>query len=106
MSRQPDKSPGAPQASQAAQAAQAAQAPQKAKPTFRKIACLERDLAVERRGDGVIVLPSRIPLLALNGTCPRRWRGAPASAPDRPWLAQRGGPDRPWRRLSYAEVKH
>ena len=32
------------------------------KPAFRKIEWLERDIAVERRPDGVIVLKSRIPL--------------------------------------------
>ena len=33
-----------------------------AKPAFRKIEWLERDIAVERRPDGVIILKSRIPL--------------------------------------------
>ena len=33
-----------------------------AKPAFRKIEWLQRDIAVERRPDGVIVLKSRIPL--------------------------------------------
>jgi hypothetical protein len=32
------------------------------KPPFRKIEWLDRDIAVERRSDGVIVLKSRIPL--------------------------------------------
>ena len=32
------------------------------KPAFRKIEWLERDIAVERRPDGVIILKSRIPL--------------------------------------------
>ena len=32
------------------------------KPAFRKIEWLKRDIAVERRPDGVIVLKSRIPL--------------------------------------------
>ena len=35
------------------------------KPAFRKIEWLARDIAVERRPDGVIVLKSRIPLQAL-----------------------------------------
>jgi feruloyl-CoA synthase len=33
-----------------------------AKPAFRKIEWLPRDIAVERRPDGVIVLQSRFPL--------------------------------------------
>ena len=32
------------------------------KPAFRKIEWLERDIAVERRPDGVMILKSRIPL--------------------------------------------
>ena len=32
------------------------------KPAFRKIEWLPRDIAVDRRADGVIVLKSRIPL--------------------------------------------
>ena len=35
------------------------------KPAFRKIEWLKRDIAVERRADGSIVLKSRIPLQAL-----------------------------------------
>ncbi len=32
------------------------------KPAFRKINWMKRDIAVERRPDGVIILKSRIPL--------------------------------------------
>ena len=32
------------------------------KPAFRKVDWLQRDIAVERRDDGVIVMQSRIPL--------------------------------------------
>ena len=62
------------------------------KPAFRKIEWLERDIAVERRPDGVIVLKSRIPLQALREAHPgvagemgepkrptaSGWRSAPA----------------------------
>src|SRR5271154_7038087 len=40
------------------------------KPAFRKIEWLERDIAVERRDDGVIVLKSRIPLKAYEKHIP------------------------------------
>ena len=40
------------------------------KPAFRKIEWLERDIAVERRPDGVIVLQSRIPLKAYEKHIP------------------------------------
>ena len=75
------------------------------KPAFRKIEWLERDIAVERRPDGVIVLKSRIPLQAYERHIPAslaKWAG---EAPDRIWLAQRTGPQRQWRELSYGEAK-
>ena len=40
------------------------------KPAFRKIEWLERDIAVERRPDGVIILKSRIPLKAYEKHIP------------------------------------
>ena len=75
------------------------------KPAFRKIEWLPRDIAVERRPDGVIILKSRIPLKTYEKHIPAslaKWAG---EAPQRTWLAQRGGADRQWRKLSYAEAK-
>jgi feruloyl-CoA synthase len=75
------------------------------KPAFRKIEWLKRDISVERRPDGVIVLKSRIPLKAYEKHIPAslaKWAG---ERPDRIWLAQRGGPERQWRKLSYGEAK-
>jgi feruloyl-CoA synthase len=75
------------------------------KPAFRRIHWLERDIAVERRPDGVIVLKSRIPVKAYEKHIPAslaKWAG---ETPDRIWLAQRGGPERQWRKLSYGEAK-
>ena len=40
------------------------------KPGFRKIGWLERDIAVERRPDGVIILKSHIPLQAYEKHIP------------------------------------
>ena len=75
------------------------------KPAFRRIEWLERDLAVERRPDGVIIMKSRIPLKAYETHLPAsltKWAVAKA---DRTWLAQRAGSDRHWRKLSYGEAK-
>jgi len=75
------------------------------KPAFRKIEWLERDIAVERRDDGTMILKSRIPLKAYEKHIPAslaKWAGARG---DRTWLAQRAGADRQWRRLSYGEAK-
>ena len=74
-------------------------------PGFRKIEWLKRDIAVERRSDGVIVLKSRIPLQAYDRHIPASLAKWAKHAPERTWLAQRTGADRQWRKLSYSEAK-
>jgi feruloyl-CoA synthase len=75
------------------------------KPAFRKIEWLARDIAVERRPDGVIVLKSRIPLKTYEKHIPASLAKWAAERPERTWLAQRAGADRQWRKLSYGEAK-
>ena len=75
------------------------------KPAFRKIKWLERDIAVERRPDGVVILKSRIPLKAYEKHIPASLAKWAKQAPERSWLAQRAGADRQWRRVSYGEAK-
>src|ERR1700755_2557539 len=76
-----------------------------AKPAFRKIEWLKRDIAVDRRADGSIVLKSRIPLQPYAKHIPASLAKWAREAPERIWLAQRGGPDRQWRKVSYGEAK-
>jgi feruloyl-CoA synthase len=75
------------------------------KPAFRKIEWLARDIAVERRPDGVIILKSRIPLQPYEKHIPASLAKWAKQAPDRIWLAQRGGADRQWRKVSYGDAK-
>ncbi len=75
------------------------------KPAFRKIEWLARDIAVERRDDGVIILKSRIPLRAYEKHIPASLAKWAKEAPERIWLAQRTGVERQWRKLSYGEAK-
>jgi feruloyl-CoA synthase len=75
------------------------------KPAFRKIEWLARDIAVERRPDGVVVLKSRIPLKPYEKHIPASLAKWAKETPERIWLAQRAGPERQWRRLSYGEAK-
>jgi feruloyl-CoA synthase len=75
------------------------------KPGFRKIEWLKRDIDVARRPDGVIVLKSRIPLQPYEKHIPASLAKWAAQAPERIWLAQRGGTDRQWRKVSYGEAK-
>jgi feruloyl-CoA synthase len=74
-------------------------------PGFRKIEWLPRDIAVERRPDGVIIMQSRIPLKAYEKHIPASLAKWAVEKADRTWLAQRSGPDRQWRKLSFAEAK-
>src|SRR3954466_16189275 len=75
------------------------------KPAFRKIDWLARDITVERRPDGVIILKSRIPLKAYEKHTPASLAKWAKEAPERICLAQRGGPERQWRKVSYGEAK-
>src|SRR6201986_368704 len=76
-----------------------------AKPAFRKIEWLKRDIAVDKRADGSIGLKSRIPLQPYEKHIPASLAKWAKDAPERTWLAQRGGPDRQWRKVSYGEAK-
>src|SRR3954466_13021714 len=75
------------------------------KPAFRKVEWLARDIDVERRDDGTVVLKSRIPLQTYEKHIPASLAKWAKEAPERIWLAQRGGPNREWRKLSYGEAK-
>ena len=75
------------------------------KPAFRKVQWLKRDIDVERRGDGTVVLKSLIPLQAYEKHIPASLAKWAKEAPERIWLAQRSGPNREWREVSYAEAK-
>src|SRR5262249_6188740 len=75
------------------------------KPAFRKIEWLPRDIAVERRPDRTVILKSRIPLQPYETHIPASLAKWAKQAPERIWLAQRGGPDRQWRKVSYGEAK-
>ena len=75
------------------------------KPAFRKVEWLARDIDVERRADGTVVLKSRIPLQAYEKHLPASLAKWAKEAPERIWLAQRGGPNREWRKVSYGDAK-
>ncbi|KYK47600.1 acyl-CoA synthetase [Bradyrhizobium liaoningense] len=74
------------------------------KPAFRKVQWLARDIEVERRNDGTVVLKSRIPLQPYEKHIPASLAKWAKEAPERIWLAQRGGPNREWRKVSYGEA--
>jgi feruloyl-CoA synthase len=73
-------------------------------PPFKKINWLTRDIALERRADGSMVMRSRVPLQAYAPHIPSLLRHWAAQRPTHTWLAQRGGPAKDWRRLNYADA--
>jgi feruloyl-CoA synthase len=75
------------------------------KPAFRKIDWLPREIDVDRRADGSIVIKSKFPLNAYEPHIPAALARWARERSDRTWLAQRSGPDRQWRKLSYGEAK-
>ena len=72
---------------------------------FKPVEFLSRDVAVERRADGTIVLQSNHRLKPYERHVPAFLAKWAAEAPDRVGLAQRHGPDRSWSKLTYAEAK-
>lgn len=75
------------------------------KPAFRKIDWMTRDIAVERRPDGIIIVKSRVRLNDYPAHIPYSLARWAKERPDQTWLAQRAGADRQWRKVSYGEAK-
>ncbi|HJQ59723.1 MAG TPA: AMP-binding protein, partial [Vineibacter sp.] len=72
---------------------------------FKPIDFLPRDVELERRGDGAMVLRSRYKLQAYERHIPALLARWAQEAPDRIWLAQRRGAERQWLKLTYAQAK-
>jgi len=66
---------------------------------------MPRDIAVERRADGSMVLRSRVPLQTAAPHLPSFLRHWATQRPDHTWLAQRRGADGQWLKLSYAQAQ-
>lgn len=72
---------------------------------FKPIDFLSRDVTVDRRADGSIVLQSNHKLRPYEKHVPAFLAKWAAEAPDRLWLAQRRGASREWLKLTYGEAK-
>jgi len=75
------------------------------KAPFRPIEFLSRDVELDRRADGTMVLRSRHKLIPYQRHVPAFLAKWANEAPDRVWLAQRRGKDRAWLKVTYAEAK-
>jgi feruloyl-CoA synthase len=72
---------------------------------FKPIDFLSRDIRVDRRGDGTILLQSNHALKPYERHVPAFLAKWAREAPDRVWLAQRRGPEREWLKVTYADSK-
>lgn len=72
---------------------------------FKPVDFLSRDVSVERRVDGTIVLQSNHQLKPYEKHVPAFLAKWAAEAPDRVWLAQRRGPSREWLQVTYGEAR-
>jgi len=72
---------------------------------FKPIDFLSRDVSVEKRSDGTILLQSNHKLKAYERHIPALLAKWAAEAPDRIWLAQRKGPSRDWVKVTYGEAR-
>jgi feruloyl-CoA synthase len=72
---------------------------------FKPIDFMSRDISVDRRADGTIVLQSNHKLKPYEKHVPAFLAKWAKDAPDRVWLAQRRGPGREWLKMTYAEAK-
>jgi feruloyl-CoA synthase len=72
---------------------------------FKPVDFLAREIAMEKRADGVIILSQRIPLKEYARSIPEfldKWAN---ERPDDVWLAQRRGPARTWQKITYAQAR-
>lgn len=76
-----------------------------AKPPFKKVNFLPRDIEVERRPDGVVILRSRHKLAPYERHIPAYLARWARERPEQVWLAQRRGPKREWFKVTYDEAK-
>jgi feruloyl-CoA synthase len=72
---------------------------------FKPIDFMSRDISVDRRADGTIVLQSNHKLKPYEKHVPAFLAKWAKDAPDRVWLAQRRGPGREWVKVTYGEAK-
>lgn len=72
---------------------------------FKPIDFLSRDIRLDRRPDGTILLQSNHALKPWEKHVPAFLAKWAAEAPERVWLAQRRGPSRDWLKVTYGEAK-
>lgn len=70
---------------------------------FRDVPFLARDIEVDARPDGSVLVRNRVPLVPRAPHLPWLLRRNALECPDRVWMAQRRGADGAWAEMTYAE---
>ena len=70
---------------------------------FRDVPFLPRELDVEARPDGTVVVRNRVPLVSRAPHLPWLLRRNAHECPDRVWMAQRRGVDGAWAQMTFAQ---
>jgi feruloyl-CoA synthase len=71
--------------------------------TYRDMPFIPRDIAIERRSDGTVLLSSRIPLVPGASSLSAYLRRQSETRPDAAWIAQRSGEG--WRSITFGEAR-
>ena len=71
--------------------------------TFRDMPFIPRDIAIERRSDGTVLLSSRIPLVPGASSLSACLRQQSETRPNAPWIAERSGEG--WRSITFGEAR-
>lgn len=71
--------------------------------SFLPVPFLARDVDLNRRADGTLIVSTRTVLAPAPKSVPAMFREVAKANSDKPWIAQRRGAERGWEKLSYGE---
>jgi feruloyl-CoA synthase len=72
---------------------------------FRETAFIARDIAIDRRDDGTILMASRVPLDLGQPHLPAYLRHRAQERPDAIWISEQDRTSSEWRTISFAEAR-
>ncbi|MFT4095989.1 MAG: AMP-binding protein [Rhodoblastus sp.] len=77
-----------------------------ARADFLPVPFLPRDVDLERRADGVLLVRTRTALAPAPKSVPAMFRDIARANSETMWIAQRRGPERAWEKVSYGQALH
>jgi len=72
---------------------------------FKATNFIPRDIEIERRGDGTLLMRSRVPLVLGASSLCAYLRVQSAAKPDAPWIFERNAQRDSWRSISFAQAR-